>query len=77
MGRLDNLTVGLCGDLKFGRTVHSLIEALVRYTGIKFVLISPDELKLPGYVIRDVIEKNGLPYVETRTEFASDDQQME
>ena len=64
-GHFDGLTVGFCGDLKFGRTVHSLINALSRYTGIKFVLISPDELKLPGYVIRDVIKKNGLPYVET------------
>ena len=66
-GHFDNLTVGFCGDLKFGRTVHSLINALSRYTGVKFVLISPDELKLPGYVIRDVIEKKGLPYVETRS----------
>jgi len=66
-GHFDGLTVGFCGDLKFGRTVHSLINALSRYTGIKFVLISPDELKLPGYVIRDVIEKNGLPYHETRS----------
>ena len=66
-GHFDGLTVGFCGDLKFGRTVHSLINALSRYTGVKFVLISPDELKLPGYVIRDVIEKNGLPYLETRS----------
>jgi len=66
-GRFDGLTVGFCGDLKFGRTVHSLINALSRYTGIKFVLISPDELKLPGYVIRDVIVKNDLPYVETHS----------
>ena len=66
-GKFDGLTVGFCGDLKFGRTVHSLINALSRYTGIKFVLISPDELKLPGYVIRDVIEKKGLPYEETRS----------
>ena len=66
-GHFDGLTVGFCGDLKFGRTVHSLINALSRYTGVKFVLISPDELKLPGYVIRDVIEKNDLPYVETRS----------
>ena len=64
-GRFDNLTVGLCGDLKFGRTVHSLINALSRYSGIKFVLISPDELKLPGYVKRDVIEKNNLSYEQT------------
>ena len=64
-GRLDNLTVGLCGDLKFGRTVHSLIEALSRYTGIKFVLISPVELKLPSYVKKDVIVAHGLDYVQT------------
>ena len=64
-GRLDNLTVGLCGDLKFGRTVHSLIEALSRYTGIKFVLISPVELKLPSYVKKDVIQAHGLEYVQT------------
>ena len=64
-GHFDGLTVGFCGDLKFGRTVHSLINALSRYTGIKFVLISPDELKLPSYVISDVIVKNNLPYVET------------
>ncbi len=61
-GRLDNLTVGFCGDLKFGRTVHSLIQALSRYTGIKLVLISPDELKLPSYVKKDVVEKSGMPY---------------
>ena len=66
-GHFDGLTVGFCGDLKFGRTVHSLISALSRYTGIKFILISPDELKLPGYIIRDVIVKNDLPYVETRS----------
>ena len=65
-GRLDGLTVGFCGDLKFGRTVHSLISALSRYTGIKFVLISPDELNLPGYIKDGVLEKNGLPYVETK-----------
>ncbi len=64
-GRLDNLTVGLCGDLKFGRTVHSLIEALSRYTGIKFVLISPVELKLPSYVKKDVIQAHGLDYIQT------------
>ncbi len=64
-GRLDNLTVGLCGDLKFGRTVHSLISALSRYSGIKFVLISPEELKIPGYVKKDIIEKNNLEYIET------------
>ena len=64
MGRLNDLTIGLCGDLKFGRTVHSLIAAMSRYTGIKFVLISPDELKLPDYVKVDVIEKKGMPYEE-------------
>lgn len=64
MGRLDNLTVGLCGDLKFGRTVHSLIEALVRYTGIKFVLISPEELRLPSYIRKDVLDRHGFPYEE-------------
>lgn len=64
-GGFDNLTVGLCGDLKFGRTVHSLINALSRYSGIKFVLISPDELKLPDYVTNNVILKNNIPYEET------------
>ena len=64
-GRLNNLTVGFCGDLKFGRTVHSLINALSRYTGIKIVLISPDELKLPSYVKKDVLEKKGIEYVQT------------
>jgi len=61
------LTVGLCGDLKFGRTVHSLINAMSRYENIKFVLISPEELALPDYVKKDVIEKNNIPYVETRS----------
>ncbi len=64
-GRFENLTVGLCGDLKFGRTVHSLINALSRYSGIKFILISPEELKLPSYVKKDVLEKNNIPYVQT------------
>lgn len=64
-GRLSDLTVGFCGDLKFGRTVHSLINALVRYTGIKIVLISPDELSLPDYVKKDVLEANNIEYVET------------
>ena len=64
-GRLENLTVGLCGDLKFGRTVHSLISAMARYSGIKFVLISPDELKIPDYIKQDVLDKNGIEYVET------------
>ena len=66
-GRLDNFTIGFCGDLKFGRTVHSLIQALSRYKGIKIVLISPDELKLPDYVKKDVIEKYNMDYVETQS----------
>ena len=64
-GGFKGLTVGLCGDLKFGRTVHSLINALSRYEGIRFVLISPEELKLPSYVKKDVLEKNGIPYTQT------------
>ena len=63
-GRLDNMTIGLCGDLKFGRTVHSLIHALVRYPGIRFILISPEELRLPGYMRHDVLDKNNIPYEE-------------
>lgn len=63
-GRLDNLVIGLCGDLKFGRTVHSLINALVRYTGIKFVLISPKELRVPDYIKQDVLDKNSIEYKE-------------
>ena len=63
-GRLDHLTVGLCGDLKFGRTVHSLISALSRYAGIRFVLISPEELRIPDYVRQDILEKNHIPYQE-------------
>ncbi len=63
-GRLDNLTIGLCGDLKFGRTVHSLINAMLRYKNIKFILISPDELKLPEYMIK-VLESSGVEYIET------------
>ena len=63
-GILDNLTIGLCGDLKFGRTVHSLIHALVRYPNIKFVLISPEELRLPSYIRRDVLDKQNVPYKE-------------
>ena len=63
-GGFENLTVGLCGDLKFGRTVHSLIAALSRYVGVKFVLISPAELKLPGYV-KDGLDDKGIPYTET------------
>ena len=65
-GRLCDLTVGFCGDLKFGRTVHSLISALSRYSGISFVLISPAELTLPGYV-KDTLDKSGIPYEETRS----------
>jgi len=65
IGRLDNLTIGLCGDLKYGRTVHSLIEAMSRYTGIKFVLISPKELKIPGFIRYNVLEKHHIPYTET------------
>lgn len=64
-GRLGDLTIGLCGDLKFGRTVHSLIHALIRYPNVKFILISPEELKLPDYVRVDVLEKNNIPYIET------------
>ena len=64
-GRLSDMTVGFCGDLKFGRTVHSLIEALTRYTGIKIVLISPEELSLPGYIKRDVLDRNGIKYMAT------------
>ena len=64
-GRLDNLTIGVCGDLKFGRTIHSLITAMIRYPNIKFVLISPDELKLPEYIITEVLKKNNIEYVET------------
>lgn len=64
-GRLNNLTVGFCGDLKFGRTVHSLISALARYTGIKIVLISPVELAVPEYIKTDVLEKNGIEYEQT------------
>ena len=70
-GRLSNMTIGLCGDLKFGRTVHSLIAALSRYTGIRFVLISPDELRIPDYVREDVLDKQHQDYVEvTRLEGA-------
>ena len=63
-GRLDNLVIGLCGDLKFGRTVHSLIHALVRYENVKFVLISPEELRLPSYMREDVLDKKHVPYKE-------------
>ena len=63
-GRLDNMTIGLCGDLKFGRTVHSLIKSLCRYPGIRFVLISPEELRVPDYVISEAITPNNIPYKE-------------
>ena len=65
MGRLDNLTIGLCGDLKFGRTVHSLVAAMSRCTGIRFVLISPEELKLPRYVKDEYLKKPGVPYTQS------------
>ena len=64
-GRFEGLTVGVCGDLKFGRTVHSLITAMARYEGVRFVLISPDELKVPSYVKKDVLARNGIPYIQT------------
>ena len=64
MGRLDNLTIGLCGDLKYGRTVHSLIEAMSRYSGIRFILISPAELKIPGFIRYNVLERKHIPYTE-------------
>ena len=64
-GGFENLTVGFCGDLKFGRTVHSLIDALSRYEGLKVVLISPEELKLPSYVKKDVLAARGIPYTQT------------
>ena len=63
-GRLNNLVIGFCGDLKFGRTVHSLIKAISRYEGVSFVLISPEELKLPGYIREDVLEANNISYQE-------------
>ncbi|MDO4520859.1 MAG: aspartate carbamoyltransferase [Erysipelotrichaceae bacterium] len=64
-GTFENLTIGVCGDLKFGRTVHSLINAMSRYKGLKMVLISPEELKVPSYVKKDVLKKQGIPYVQT------------
>ncbi len=67
IGRFDNLTIGLCGDLKFGRTVHSLIGAMSRYAGVKFVLISPDELKLPSFVKQEYIKNKGIAYVQTNS----------
>ena len=65
-GRLCNITIGLCGDLKFGRTVHSLIKSLARYENIRFVLISPEELRVPDYIVEEVIKANGLPFKEVR-----------
>ena len=65
MGHLDNLTIGVCGDLKFGRTVHSLIEAMSRYPGVRFILISPEELKLPSYVKKDIIQRKRIEYKQT------------
>ena len=66
-GRLDNLTIGLCGDLKFGRTVHSLIKAMCRYKNIKFVLIAPNELQVPDYIIKDLLEPSGTKYVQVES----------
>lgn len=66
-GRLDGLTIGLCGDLKFGRTVHSLIMSLARCSGIRFVLISPEELRVPDYIITEAIRPRGIPYEEVRS----------
>ena len=66
-GRFDDLTIGLCGDLKFGRTVHSLIKTMARCQNIRFVLISPEELRVPDYIINDVLEANGIEYKETRS----------
>ena len=66
-GRFHNLTIGLCGDLKFGRTVHSLVAAMARYTGIKFVFIAPEELKFPRYIIEDELESRGIEYKEVTT----------
>lgn len=66
-GHLDNLTIGLCGDLKFGRTVHSLIKSLCRYSNVRFVLISPEELRLPDYMFTDVMDPQGVEYVEERS----------
>lgn len=65
MGRLDNMTIGMCGDLKFGRTVHSLINAMVRYPNVKFVLISPEELRIPGYLRKEVLDAGNIEYLET------------
>ena len=67
IGHLDNLTIGFCGDLKFGRTVHSLIQAMVRYKNVKFIMISPKELRLPEYLIKEVLEKNNIEFIETES----------
>ena len=64
-GHLDNMTVGMCGDLKFGRTVHSLINAMVRYPNVRFILISPDELKIPDYLRKEVLDEKNIDYIET------------
>ena len=64
-GRLDNMTIGMCGDLKFGRTVHSLINAMVRYKNVRFILISPNELMIPDYLRREVLDANNIEYIET------------
>lgn len=64
-GHLDNLTIGCCGDLKFGRTVHSLISAMSRYPGVRFILISPEELRIPEHVRSEILDKNGIDYIET------------
>ncbi|MBP5237307.1 MAG: aspartate carbamoyltransferase [Clostridia bacterium] len=66
-GGFENLTVGLCGDLKFGRTVHSLAAAMSRYSGVRFVLISPEELRVPHYIVEDVLKANGVPFIETES----------
>ena len=66
-GRLDNLTIGLCGDLKFGRTVHSLIKSLARFAGIRFIMISPEELKIPDYIREEVLRAKGIPFEEVET----------
>ena len=65
-GSFENLTIGMCGDLKYGRTVHSLVYAMSRYKGVKFVFISPEELRFPRYIIDDVLDKKGIPYSETK-----------
>ena len=67
LGRLDNLTIGLCGDLKFGRTVHSLIHAMVRYENVKFIMISPKELKLPDYLVDEVLKRENVDFIETES----------